>query len=88
MSPRIECHECGGTASDWPPCGCGPLTHSETGRAWCALCDGTGSHYERCDVTGLPVPCVCPQCGGTRYADAPARAPITHAEVADVECPF
>lgn len=87
MSPR-ECVECGGLASDWPTCGCGPLTHTETGRAYCAACDGTGRSYERHDHTGLPVECVCPQCGGTGLHDEPARAPVAREEVADVECPF
>ena len=88
MSPRPECAACGGEPGDVPPCGCGPLTHAECGRRYCGLCDGSGQHWERHDHTGLPEACVCPQCGGTRYADAPARAPVTHMEVADVECPF
>ena len=41
-------------------------------QAPCGTCEGTGRHWERCDHTGIPAPCCCPQCGGTGLHDEPA----------------
>lgn len=64
-------------------------------QAPCAVCEGTGRHWERDDHTGMPTPCECPQCGGTGLHDEPARREpmvargreLTMTEVAN-ECPW
>ena len=67
-------------------------------QAPCAVCEGTGRHWERDDNTGMPTPCCCPQCGGTGLHDEPATMvshgrELTLAEhdamtEAANECPF
>ena len=88
MSPRPECAACGGEPGDVPPCGCGPLTHTECGRRYCGLCDGSGQHWERHDHTGLPEACVCPQCGGHGLHDEPSGARVSPLRGGDSAFPF